>query len=357
LESRILEVRKDITFATAKDKITAAESKYKGSIIGKNEIADVFGGSLRLLGINHYENFHRENGISFSVSLRKSDDQLKQDAKKVKDGILALVDKAKGAPVVLLHIISPILKSDDVFWYQSEILPELLNVDYFDNKVSVLNINDALTGNERVAYKFKSDFHLTTAGEFLTAKLLANKLNELGINVDTKVGSTNIFDLANYDIIEKPFLGNATRSLGHYWVGVDNFEMYVPKFDTAYEMADHDGNVIREGTYADVLMNGAEFKADTDEYTYWITNYMQYPKAHYEITNILRGRSRILFIGDSMTMRTITFLSLGVNHIAVCDTRQNNGTEILNELLKQQWDAIVFAPGISANMVNGLSGK
>jgi hypothetical protein len=107
------------------------------------------------------------------------------------------------------------------------------------------------------------------------------------------------------------------------------------------------GDIFRTGSYADTLMNGYENNLSVTSNPYWVTNYLQYPSPYYTIENTLvDNETRLLFIMDSVSMRTISFVALGVKHITVIDPRQENAKQYLQDVLQENaYDSVIIAGG------------
>lgn len=104
----------------------------------------------------------------------------------------------------------------------------------------------------------------------------------------------------------------------------------------------YDNGGERSGTYEEVCLNGYEQSANINEYVYWVTNFLQYPRGHYEISNNSSEGPTILVIADSCMLRSMTFLSLAASNVKVLDIRAADLSS-LNNTLNEDYDAVVIA--------------
>jgi hypothetical protein len=256
--------------------------------------------------------------------------------------------KAKNIPLVL---VEPPTKLDitniPAIPLYDRYDPQLFAKLTQDENIHGLKINERVSLSERA--QFKTDVHVSTSFEFRIAELIASQLTSLGIENDE-----HIYDISRYDVKSYDFIGNTSRSVGRYYQGLDVFKEYIPQFETDLTLWSPGKALLKQGAYTKTMMNGYTNKP-TDEFTYYITNYLQYPMPYYTIDNNLCGNgSRILYIMDSMNMRAITFLALGVKHITVIDTRQADSREYLMLALENNsYDAVVV--GMSYNAMRTIN--
>lgn len=214
--------------------------------------------------------------------------------------------------------------------------------DYFDVK-----------GVDEHGIFFKTDLHYTTQAEFSVFTAILQKLEqEAGIVFEN---ATEVSSIENYVVEERPFLGNLGRTTGSiYSLGADRFAHYVPKFDTDMAFVNHDGTVQKSGSFEQVVMNGYRGNAEADQYTYWVTDYLQFTNPSYTIVNHQVDNNNILVIADSMAFRTISYLTLACHSVTILDPRYFSNVDYLGLALEQDYDAVIcFA---SVNLSGAIGG-
>lgn len=195
----------------------------------------------------------------------------------------------------------------------------------------------------------KTDVHCSTYAEFWMAKRLVEHLSE---NYNLKFyNMEQIFDLNQYTVNSYPFVGNTARSAGRFFAGSDVFEIYVPRFNTNITIKNPPEEEERSGNFEEVILNGYEQRENIDRYTYWITNYGNYPSPFYKYINMKASEKapRLLIISDSIFMRGFSYLSLACREITILDPRYFKENNYLVGLLAvEQYDGIIVV-GSSEN--------
>jgi hypothetical protein len=196
-------------------------------------------------------------------------------------------------------------------------------------------------------YPFKTDIHLQTEGEIETARLLADKLSEFGVEIKDR---DIIFDRDNYTVVSRYFAGNLVVNVGTGFTdGSDVFELWYPDFETDLTVESPGEEILKTGPFAESVMNGMDNpeRLARDKNPYWVLDYLQFPSPYYTIENNLqKDGPRLLCIIDSYAMRTIAYLSLGAGHITVIDPRQEGGmSHLIAAMESGEYDAAVIAAG------------
>lgn len=231
-----------------------------------------------------------------------------------------------------------------------------------EGTIDCLNI-DGLMGSDVDAptfdeLHFKTDVHYSTYGEFWIAKILANHLQE-----KYKVNFPNaqqVFDLDEYNIASYEFLGNTARSVGEYFVGKDNFEIYKPKFETSIQLINPSAGEKREGNFEKVMLNGYENNPTINQYTYWVTDYGRFTSPYYQYINEKAATNlpNLLIISDSVFMRGTTYLALACGKLTVLDPRYFDGNEYVAQMLAMEhYDAIIVVATSSSYYNSSFSSK
>lgn len=188
---------------------------------------------------------------------------------------------------------------------------------------------------------FKTDAHMTTAAELGILRDVVDVLtNQYGIHFNDKDFFLNP---DNYEIDSRKFVGNFARSAGSTYTSVDQFEMYLPKFETEFATYDEIGNLMTQGSFEEALMNGYHIDSNSNKYTYWVTNYGHFGKSNYIYDNLANDYGpKILVICDSQAMRFFSYLSLMCDSVTIHDPRYDPYGNILSSLIQNNdYDAIV----------------
>ena len=210
-----------------------------------------------------------------------------------------------------------------------------------ENGIDILNVDTDSLNLQANNVNFHTDFHYTTEAEFKIADRVSKYLErEYGIPF---VNRDEVFSLDNYTVSKYDFVGNTVRHLGEYYTSKDVFEIYHPKFETAMELVIGKDNGYRIGDFSQVVLNGYETLLDHNQYTYWVTNFGQFPQELYSITNDRSlSAAKILVICDSIFMRGFSYLSLCSGQVTIFDPRVDDNTSTIQVLLDEQnYDAVL----------------
>ncbi len=338
------------SLADFQEKTPEVEEALKTSFYYKHEAADVYGATLNAFG----------NGIVGNYQFYKGPDGSTRAFAHGFDGsaninsVLELNEVCKSIGVPLVFVKYPYRTNDEAESEFSGFSEFRKEVDRIYNTaaaagVDILDFQDGgyFSSGELESFYLKTDGHPNPQVEFLAAKYICEYLNsDYGIKFPL---FNQTFDKSNYTINSYPFMGNYSRNSGHFFSSMDTFDIMHPKFETDMELVINDNNRQRKGTYEEVCMNGYEQKEDLNEYTYFITNFLQYSKACYDIFNNNVEDPKILFIADSMLLSSMSYIALTTDNITIIDPRQGtNKYLVANALAYDDYDAVIVG-GNSSN--------
>lgn len=307
-------------------------------------------------GLKYFQNIrgllYRATGkiISENFGYIKDDDGVVRIISPIRDtrlreSITALSDvlKETGTPLVFVNLPDA---GEDVtgnFSIDGERHTDVIE-QLQENGIDILNIDTNSLNLQTNNITFHTDFHYTTEAEFKIADRVSTYIEEeygvLFANRD------EVFSLHNYTEAEYAFVGNTVRHLGEYYTSKDVFEIYHPNFETAMELVIGKDNELRIGDFSQVVLNGYETLLDYNQYTYWVTDFGQFPQELYTLTNDRNpSAAKILIICDSIFMRGFSYLSLCSGQVTIFDPRVDDNTSTMQVLLDEQNYDIVLVVG------------
>lgn len=334
----VMETKRELTLSNAREKFIELENNIKDKVKYKNELADINGIVYLLLNklvIGNFEFIKDKNNIMQQTMGVSDFNKFYHNMLKLKD-LVSITDTKLLYACVPSRFSKGDLPVSEEFFFIDQFFPEI--IDFLEkNGIDYINGN---TITDKTA--LKTDIHLSTKTEFNLADAIAKKLLSFNIPFDTY---NTVFDINNWDIISMPFLGNLSRSSGRFFIhGIDNFDVYFPKFSSDFELIVPQNGLHKTGDFKNTLLNGYTELKSKNEYTYWVTNYLQFPNVFYTITNKQSNNTRLLFIMDSFTLRTITFIAAGVGHISVFDPRMEGFTDLFfQEINNHSYDSIIVS--------------
>ena len=214
------------------------------------------------------------------------------------------------------------------------------NVEYIDTR-------DWLADQAEKSF-YDTDHHWTTETCLDVAIRLGEYLNENhGFNIDGSV-----LDSANYDTVtyDDAFLGAEGRRTGRYYIGLDDFSVIKPAFDTSFHLeidSKETGHSVREGTFDETVMDKEKdvqhysFE-DSAYYTYWGGDYGRVEVTNNKVTD----GSRVLVFKDSYGIPVTAFMSNMFSSMDIIDIRYYEGDKTIKEIIEETGpDAVIYIYG------------
>lgn len=191
---------------------------------------------------------------------------------------------------------------------------------------------------------YKTDHHWTTKAGKMAAEAIARELNtDFEYNIDLSLYASDQF---NYKEYKNAWLGEQGKKLGASFVGLDDFTLILPDYDTSFIVSC--GTNVVSGSFSETLVYQAQYLPENNEDIYqarsWHYSYMG-PSAIKEIkvenAKNTEGK-KILVLGDSYEQVTVPFLALGVSEVQCLVLRAYGGS--LREYIENHdIDTVVIA--------------
>lgn len=335
----------EITYQNWKKSASDIEAQLKERMEGRQHLIDLYGLSLRTMGrsmVGNFEFIKDERDIIQMVVDAPKNDLFEQS-------VIALHDRLEQERIPLVYLEAPD-KADGFqlsgqLYFSGQSLDERVHTLELDG-IDILDAGKYMKDNDGAPlpeeFFFRTDVHYSTYGEFWMSKLLVQHLKET-YQIDFSENDLAL-DVSRFEKRKYDFLGNTARSAGKYFVGLDCFENYIPIYDTDFTLFNKTREPIRTGNFETVIMNGYEGRENNDIYTYWITNYGQYPEPYYRYQNNLNLEGpKLLLLIDSTFMRGAAFLSLVSSEVTVLDIRSMGEVPYVQQALdEKRYDAVII---------------
>ncbi len=215
-----------------------------------------------------------------------------------------------------------------------------------DGGVYVVDMRDELEKDGIDSYEmmYRTDHHWTTGMGFYTYRKLADIIEkELGCEIDPRVRDSGSYTRKMY---KRWHLGSRGQRTGKYFGGIDDFEVFIPNFET--DLATADGE--KEGTYTDLLVNlkplekkDLKLMRDDINKRSIYDRVLESSQADY-INKLSLNDEKVLIIGDSFTKAIFPFMD-----ISFARTRWESGPA--SEKLLEE-----MAPDIVVMLYEGTQG-
>lgn len=205
-------------------------------------------------------------------------------------------------------------------------------------------------------YFFRTDHHWTPAGAFLGFQHLCDKLEtDYGFTVDPALTLERNYEKYTFEDL---FLGSQGKRVGTLYAGLDNVDIWSPKFQTDFTYTVPMSHITRTGPFA-VSLLFPELVADRgslyDTNPYVIYSGGDFLLARAKNENNPDGK-RILILRDSFGCTLTPFLSLLTSETIAMDGRMFSGDqdEMLDYIHWLEPDLVIVLNAASSLEVDGL---
>lgn len=206
-----------------------------------------------------------------------------------------------------------------------------------ENEIRYLDLREEITrqGIDSFSLFYKTDHHWTTMAGKMAAQTIAAELNRhFGYNIDVALYDSEKYIYREYDNV---WLGEQGRKLGVSYVGLDDFTLVLPNFETCFEVSYNDGTDII-GSFEETLVDESVYIPERNSDIYnapsWHYSYMgnqaengiTYVNGSRVVNCMEREGKTVLVLGDSYAQTMIPFLALGVSEVQCLVLRDYSGS-------------------------------
>lgn len=186
-----------------------------------------------------------------------------------------------------------------------------------ENGIAYIDLREQINAQNSFQMFYKTDHHWTVPAGKLAAETIAAYLNDnLGYQIDISLYDEDRFSYTEY---KDAWLGEQGKKLGQSYVGLNDFTLVLPTYDTLFDVTYRD-NLIT-GSFEEVLVNRDAYLPENNSDIYkaksWHYSYMSPSGLSQTVIrnkNNSEGKS-ILLLGDSFDQITVPFLALGVSEV------------------------------------------
>lgn len=321
------------------------KTEFTDSIYKKAEFINLNGTMARKLNMRGYYGqdgiFVADNGYIIRRSKKASTDY-------EFDNICKLKSYLDERGINLLYVNAPVKYTDDSF-YENQFGRESYinrNADLFLQRISDVGIDcidlrkkaeeDNLDNFEMF---YRTDHHWTTRSGFWAAETVAETLNEkCGYQIDLSLYEKDKYTFTDFHEI---WLGEQGRKIGESYIGLDDYTLIKPKFDTSYVLSTRKG--VKEGSF-DIMMDESRVYSKDDVYQVPSLHYTYFPERLNEVSihNNDAAGGDMLLLCDSYSNAVLPFLSLGISDISSLLMREYNPASLFEFIEKNKFDTVVI---------------
>lgn len=198
------------------------------------------------------------------------------------------------------------------------------------------------------SYFFNTDQHWKPATALWGAGEISRHLKEsFDVDIEMKLFDKNLYFIKKY---KNWFLGSLGKRAGKYYAGIDDFDVFLPKFKTAliFEADTSQGKIKREGSFQQSMY---EWSYIEKKDLFSLNTYAGYTGGDYGFSRTINKKSknkyRILLIRDSFSCTLAPFLSLSCERLDTIDMRHYKG-KIEDYIQSENPDIVIIAYNPSA---------
>ncbi len=176
----------------------------------------------------------------------------------------------------------------------------------------------ANSGDEYFSYFYKTDHHWNDKAGIFIAGEITNYLNlKFQYNLDASIYNLDNYDLKTY---KKIFLGSLGRKTSAGYVSPENFDIYLPKYETSFVVSAD--NLHTEGDYFTAFINKSLLE-NVKKYSHLCYDaflYSNHPLMTIE-NRLCNNGKRLLVIKDSKANVVDAHLASSVQYLDIIDPR------------------------------------
>lgn len=201
-------------------------------------------------------------------------------------------------------------------------------VDYIDMGAELRN-----TGEEFKSFFYKTDHHSNNKGTFLMYQIICKWMKDNGFKVNASYTDYAAYDVKHYDDV---FLGSSGRMAGPLYTGLDDYDLYIPNFETDYVLETKSQGILRSGSFEDALV----YYDNLDGYSYDYYAYYTYLNEDYDITSIINNGNpegpHIVMFRDSSAVPVACFLASQCSRIDLISLRYVQDKSVIENYVREQ---------------------
>ncbi len=296
------------------------ENDISNSFFDQFDFVNLNGLMARLIGKREVNYIVKMDNGYLNTQIEPIDEE---QLKKSADQVIALSDYLARAGIPFIYVVPTTTSAkydpkmpegyDD---YGNENLDKVASA-LRDRGVWVIDMRDELAEDGIDAYEmtYKTDHHWNTKMGFYTyCKLVPILERELDCTVDPANTDINSYTVTTY---KNWHLGSRGQRTGKFFAGIDDFDLYVPKFETYLESADG----TRVGSYTDVLVTteplekkNLTFQREDVNKRSIYDRVLEISQGDY-INKKSQNDKHILIIGDSFTKAIFPFMDISFERV------------------------------------------
>lgn len=210
--------------------------------------------------------------------------------------------------------------------------------------IPVLDMWPVLENTERDWYEYFyiSDHHWRNNAAFLAYTRICEYMKECGFSINEEFLSEDNYEKILYEDV---FLGTHARMAGIYYAGLDDYELWLPSFETEFTLRVPEMGIEEKGTFEDCFIHYENLKEPSFDYY----AYYAYLGEDYNCIEIVNERNpegaHVIIVRDSEAVPVSVFLASQCSEIDILDLRYPGELNLTDYIREQSPDLILYIFG------------
>ena len=315
------------------NKVNNLGQTWEKNIPRYTSLLEIGGYTKRLLEVNAPLNaksvVRANNGYLYMINAKE--DSAKYEKRTESYSVFNEYLCDHGIPFVYIQVPVKVCKYDEEFQQEYQDYTNR-NIDVMlasltDNQIDTIDLRDAIhkEGFDHNSLFFKTDHHWTIAAGLWAADEIANEINKnYGILTNIQILDNRNFEKITY---KNAMFGSYGQTITHGWADSEDFDIYLPNFDTSLNVCIPKLAMNTVGAFEDTMINWDKLNQSVSAkggYAFESYLYGNQPITQITNNNYTDGPT-VLMIRDSFSLSVAPYLALTVHRLDLIDVRKGNG--------------------------------
>ncbi|MGL4362401.1 MAG: DHHW family protein [Cellulosilyticaceae bacterium] len=333
-----------------KGMIEGFETGVNSNIIKKEYFVNIYGLVQRILGVKVIGDTNPNSTVALDNKGNLTFVCGKQDVVKYVNQMVQFRDDLSKSNIPLVYVQAPFKMFPNnnelpvgIEDYSNDNADDFL-LELKNNDIPYIDIRECIEedGLNKDELFYKTDHHWKTETAFYAYMKVAERLiDDFNLNISKPNINRDMYNITTY---EDCFLGSQGRKVGKYYVGVDDYTLITPNYDTSYEVeySSNKEKVVLEGTFEHTLIKPKFLDMDRPVETDRNAAYQGGNRPEVIINNKDNTEGKLLIIQDSFGVPFSSFMSLSVAEVRTLDIRRYLEKSLKEYIQDYSPDAVLF---------------
>lgn len=311
----------------------------------KNSLIELSGLVMKGCGVQSY--YDRTYGMNITSNGYNVGSYAKTSTDFEVEQMIGFQQYLDSLGIHLLYVNEPAKYIDDSFYQEEFGGASYLNrnADLFLSRIGEAGIdtidlrkNIQEEGLDPLSLFYRTDHHWTVPASKWAAEKIAERLNEAyGYHIDMSLYADENFHVSEY---KNAWLGEQGKKVAKSYIGLDDYCMMEPKYETSYTIARPEGDLT--GDFG-LFINKGIYSVQMDPYLASSWHYSYYAYNMEMIHNEQADYGKVLVLGDSFETSMLPFLTLGIRDVRLVVPRDLGEMSVRELVAAEEYDTVIIA--------------